>query len=32
MDDIEKNLVDFQLNFDDSLKEPAIANTYYNCW
>jgi DNA gyrase subunit A len=27
MDDIEKETVDFQLNFDDSLKEPTVLPT-----
>src|SRR5487761_2755419 len=27
LDDIEKETVDFQLNFDDSLKEPAVLPT-----
>ena len=27
MDDIEKDTVDFQLNFDDSLKEPTVLPT-----
>ena len=27
LDDIDKNTVDFQLNFDDSLKEPTVLPT-----
>ncbi|GAC1396535.1 MAG: DNA gyrase subunit A [Sediminibacterium sp.] len=27
LDDIEKDTVDFQLNFDDSLKEPSVLPT-----
>lgn len=27
LDDIEKDTVDFQLNFDDSLKEPTVVPT-----
>src|SRR6187549_4185521 len=27
MEDIEKETVDFQLNFDDSLKEPTVLPT-----
>ena len=27
LDDIEKETVDFQLNFDDSLKEPTVLPT-----
>ncbi|MFX8270302.1 DNA gyrase subunit A, partial [Acinetobacter baumannii] len=27
LDDIEKETVDFQLNFDDSLEEPSVLPT-----
>ena len=28
LEDIEKETVDFQLNFDDSLKDQLFSNTY----
>ena len=33
LDDIEKETVDFQLNFDDSLEEPVVLpSRYRSCW